>query len=77
MMPAYGVIFSLILLLFLATVITNNTEASLVQVSLFLYHSPKNPTFYFTDPFTFLAKMVIFPLWAFFGLSVIVVLILR
>ncbi|PON39306.1 hypothetical protein TorRG33x02_342970 [Trema orientale] len=32
MMPAYGVIYSLVLLLFLATVITN-TEASLVQVN--------------------------------------------
>ncbi|EXC29928.1 hypothetical protein L484_015121 [Morus notabilis] len=33
MMPAYGVIFSLILLLFLATVITTKTEASLAHIN--------------------------------------------
>ncbi|KAL5566754.1 hypothetical protein UlMin_029918 [Ulmus minor] len=32
-MPAYGVIFSLILVFFLATVITTNTEASLVDAN--------------------------------------------
>jgi hypothetical protein len=55
MMSAYGVTFSLILLLFLANMVKYN-EARVAQVSVLFVK--KKTDFVFTDPFSFLVKLV-------------------
>jgi hypothetical protein len=60
MMSSYGVTLSLILLLFLANVVSYS-EASVAHVSILLCFTKKNPNFdifFFIDPLSFLVKFV-------------------
>lgn len=60
-MSAYGVTFSLILLLFLANMVKYN-DARVAQVSVLFV---KKTDFVFTDPFSFLVKLVMIFVWVF------------